>query len=111
MRTIADTIRVHPKKVVSIDLSSPQTSGMGEIIGKMYYSTRISELLGDLSTGYPHNGGMHSLFIKGPYEDVIAGIELIRDQTPVRFHPMIVEAKTDLTKICNQIRMMVESKK
>lgn len=104
-------LRLHPKNEVSVNLSSPQQSGLGEIIGKMYYNTRISELLGDLSSGYPHNGGIHSLYMKGPYLDIIAGIELIRDQTPVRFHPTIVEAKMELTMLCNQIRMSVESKK
>ena len=111
MNTIFHTIRIHPKKVVTVDLTSPQTSGMGEILHEMYYNTSIIDSLGDLVSGYSHKGDTHSLCFKGPYEDVIAGIELIRDQTPVRFHPMIVEAKMNLTMICNQIRMMVESKK
>ena len=111
MRTIADTIRVHPKKVVSIDLTSPQESGLGIIIGKMYYNTQISELLGDMCSGYPHNGGSHTLRLCGNYEDVIVGIELIRDNTPVYPHMAVTAAKMDLTMLCTQIRMSVESKK
>lgn len=103
-------VRVLPGKEVSVDISSPERSGMGLIIGKMYYSTRLSDLFGSLSSGYPHNGGEHTLYFKGPYQDVIAALELIRDLTPVPFHPMVVEARMDLTMLCSKIAMMVESK-
>lgn len=77
----------------------------------MYYNTQISELLGDMCSGYPHNGGSHTLRLCGNYEDVIAGIELIRDSTPVYPHVAVAAAKMNLTTLCTQIRMSVESKK
>ena len=107
----ADKLHIRKDGTVTIDLTSPQDSGLGIIIGKMYYNTQISELLGDMRSGYPHNGGSHTLRLRGNYEDVIAGIEMIRDNTPVYPHMAVTAAKMDLTMLCTQIRMSVESKK
>ena len=107
----SDKLHIRKDGTVTIDLSSPQESGLGIIIGEMYYNTQISELLGDMRSGYPHNGGSHTLRLRGNYEDVIAGIELIRDSTPVYPHMAVTAAKMDLTMLCTQIRMSVESKK
>mgnify|MGYP003545374229 FL=1 len=107
----ADKLHIRKDGTVTIDLTSPQESGLGIIIGKMYYNTQISELLGDMCSGYPHNGGSHTLRLCGNYEDVIVGIELIRDNTPVYPHMAVTAAKMDLTMLCTQIRTLVESKK
>lgn len=111
MRFKADKLHIRKDGTVTIDLTSPQESGLGIIIGNMYHNTQISELLGDMCSGYPHNGGNHTLRLRGNYEDVIAGIELIRDNTLVYPHMAVTAAKMDLTMLCSQIRMSVESKK
>ena len=107
----ADKLHIRPDGTVTVDLTSPQESGLGIIIGKMYYNTQIAELLGDMCSGYPHNGGSHTLRLRGNYQEVIAGIELIRDSTPVYPHVAVTAAKMDLAMLCTQIQMSVESKK
>ena len=48
-----DKLHIRPDGTVTVDLTSPQESGLGIIIGKMYYNTQIAELLGDMCSGYP----------------------------------------------------------
>ena len=48
----ADKLHIRPDGTVTVDLTSPQESGLGIIIGKMYYNTQIAELLGDMCSGY-----------------------------------------------------------
>ena len=35
----ADKLHIRPDGTVTVDLTSPQESGLGIIIGKMYYNT------------------------------------------------------------------------
>ena len=100
---IVKTIRFHPRKIVSIDLSSEQTTGMGAILQNLYMKTNILEAFSEINDGCPYNGGRHTLRLQGPFKDVVCAMQLIRDETPVRFHPCIVDAKTDLTRLCSFI--------
>lgn len=66
--------------VVAMDLSAPQTSPLGGLLWKLFYKTQVLELLDrDQTSGYPHNGGVHSLRFRGPCGDAVAFLELIKE--------------------------------
>lgn len=60
---------------IVIELSAPQESPLGKIVGDLFYNTRLLEMV--KHTGYPHNGGEHTLSIYGQPKDLIAFLELV----------------------------------
>lgn len=80
---------------LSVNLTSIQNSPLGEIVGKIYYFTSLLDLI--KSTGYPHNGGQHSLQIRGNKEDVLCFLDLVIETfttTSGRFAAGITELAT-----------------
>lgn len=59
---------------VWLDLSQPQHTAAGKLLGHMYYNR--PRLLDSLSqeerSGYPHNGGVHSLSLHMTADDLLA---------------------------------------
>jgi hypothetical protein len=65
---------------VHVRLSAPEHSALGQIIGQVYYNTRILDLLRSTErTGYPHNGGQHTLELHCAPLDAIEMIEMIKE--------------------------------
>lgn len=65
--------------VIILDLSASQASPMGRVLHACHYgSGQLAQLTKcDLySSGYPHNGGEHTLRLKGSRQDLIAWMEL-----------------------------------
>lgn len=85
LNRISKTIHVNRDGIVSIDLSSPLHSEMGKVLHKVYYGTQIPEVAGNVMTGYPHNGGEHTMRLRGTKGDVLAVLDLISD---IKFEPL-----------------------
>jgi hypothetical protein len=67
--------------VILLDLSADQESPMGRVLHKAHYGTgQLAQLVDTefYSSGYPHNGGVHTLCLKGAREDLIAWMELFQ---------------------------------
>jgi hypothetical protein len=63
---------------VRVILTSPQNSVLGEILHHLFYCADEALLnLAPNSTGYPHNGGQHSLTIWGKQGDVVSYLDLL----------------------------------
>lgn len=68
----------------SLNFSASQESVVGKWLYRLYYNSGELAKLRDLlpgTTGYPHNGGVHSLTLTGTREDLIAWVELFEDYT------------------------------
>ena len=59
-------------KTIHLDLSQPQHTGAGYFLDYLYY--RAPENWTGISrsqrSGYPHNGGQHTIFIKAPVQNI-----------------------------------------
>ena len=69
------------RHVILLDLSADQYSPMGQVLHRAYYGNgQLAQLLDTefFNSGYPHNGGTHTLRLKGPREDLIAWMELFQ---------------------------------
>lgn len=69
-----------------LNFSASQFSHVGWHLYKMYYSAFGSAMHLDLmellkTTGYPHNGGEHSLTIHGTKEELVSWVELFEELT------------------------------
>jgi hypothetical protein len=62
------------------DLSSGQYSQYGKILHHLYYSHKYLMDMAPGRSGYPHNGGEHTLRVKGSKEDIVAWLEMVRDE-------------------------------
>lgn len=60
---------------VEINMTTSQYNAFGKIINNLYYSTRMLDLI--QSSGYPHNGGSHTLYIRGTIADLNAFLDLM----------------------------------
>lgn len=61
-----------------IKASQPQHTNAGDLLGRMYYSGFIDKaLVHGESSGYPHNGGEHSLTLWMQRPDVEAFVDLV----------------------------------
>lgn len=69
-------------KNISVNFSAPQSSPLGKAIGDLYYKTNLLGLLDRskvVRTGFPHNGGMHSLSITGDPQEIIDFIGVLKE--------------------------------
>lgn len=67
--------------VTNVELSAPQDSPRGKLLADFYYQG-VSQQLKDLGvrvSGYPHNGGEHTLWLQGSNDDVRAYLELMAE--------------------------------
>lgn len=73
-------------RIVTLELSADQQSPMGKVLNRAYYfSGPLKDLieLAPRRTGYPHNGGMHTLTMIGPRAELIAWVELLQEHSGV----------------------------
>lgn len=81
---------------VIVKLDSPQTherSHMGSVLNKMLYGR--DDLLGMINyTGCPHNGGQHTLTVRGERCDVVAWLDLFQEAYPdIAPETMIIKSR------------------
>lgn len=70
--------QIGPNGKIRLNLTSGQTTHLGRLIGAIHYSKRGVDLLSLIeNTGYPHNGGEHSLAIYGTVPELITFIDLV----------------------------------
>ncbi len=65
---------------VHLDLSQPQHTDAGNLLHKMYYCRPrlLDSLSRDERSGYPHNGGMHTLSLHMSVDDLLAFRALVQ---------------------------------
>jgi hypothetical protein len=79
---IEEVIRtlLHTPYKFRVRLSAGEQTPLGKIIGRVYYNTNVLEALSySERTGYPHNGGQHTLELHCRPLDAIEMIEMIKE--------------------------------
>lgn len=106
--------------VFKAELSAPQESVWGRVLSRIYYDTTI---LADVfsskeRSGYPHNGGSHSLtlivrrdFLKKINEFVSAIFEKFLDNTPIpeSYAKEVGERRKELRSFLNTLRIATQA--
>jgi hypothetical protein len=70
-------------KKIHLKLSQPQHTDAGNLLGRMYYGHFIdSTTTREERSGYPHNGGEHTLYMDMTADDFEAWAQLIEYQFP-----------------------------
>ena len=67
------------ERTIHWNLSQPQHTPEGLGLMHMYYDTDLSHILDD-SSGYPHNGGEHTLHVRSTIPDLIDWLDLVSDE-------------------------------
>ena len=67
---------------IELDLSANEQTSAGKMLYQLYYKSSSDELmsLAPEISGFPHNGGVHTMRVIGPYEDVFAWFALLRER-------------------------------
>lgn len=93
-----------------LNFSASQYSHVGWHLYKMYYSAfgsvKHRELMDLLkTTGYPHNGGEHSLTIHGTREDLVSWVELFEELTGFKLGDLrsLIKTTTRYSIIAKQV--------
>jgi len=80
IRFVIDRLQWFPGQVVLVELSAPEQTPLGKLVGRLYYDTNAMEVVDrDCRWGYPHNGGMHTFTYKGPARDAVAMLEVFKE--------------------------------
>ncbi len=70
---------LHDLEKVHVRLSAGEQTPLGKIIGRVYYNTDILQCLSFTErSGFPHNGGQHTLELHCRPLDAIEMIEMIK---------------------------------
>lgn len=67
---------------IYVNLSYNEQSTLGNALYHFWYSNGPLRDLAPGKSGYPHNGGEHTLSIRGSKGDCLAFLELMRDTYP-----------------------------
>ena len=90
-----------------VEMSAQQESPYGKLLNNFYYSNTTLCDLAPGRHGFPHNGGEHTLFIKGSYGDVKAFLDLmIEEYTQVKYSRLIREGVQELIELRDQLVCM-----
>lgn len=74
---------------IRVDVSQPEHTAAGLLLCKMYYGTVLDDLLAKHEfSGFPHNGGEHTLRLHLSAEDFDAFLGTIAERYP--HHPGLV---------------------
>ena len=91
-------MNIHERNdIVYLDLSDSQYSEFGKFLGNFYYGggwpytlrTLLESMRKEypnVSSGYPHNGGEHSLRLTLPRIEMLAFLEIAKDNETVWWH-------------------------
>lgn len=98
------------QRKVHLDMSACQTSVVGKLLNKGYYGSGplrdLIECAPDRS-GYPHNGGQHTLHMSGTQEDVLAWLDMFEETTDLEL--TAVRARLKDRNYPNTVAWHVES--
>jgi len=71
------------ENAVYVNASQPQHTPAGKLLGKMYYGGFLDRVLQrDEYSGYPHNGGEHSLSLKLIPTDLFSFLAIVGESFP-----------------------------
>lgn len=73
---------------ILVQMSSPEHSEVGKVLSKLYYGQGALLDLAPGRSGYPHNGGEHTLFLEGDRKDILAWLELLTEEYPAIRKPV-----------------------
>lgn len=65
-----------------VDISTSQYIPFGKMLGSLYYANQTLLEQAPGRSGYPHNGGEHSLSLNGSKEDICAFLDLVTEKYP-----------------------------
>lgn len=65
-----------------VDLSTSQYIPFGKMLGHLYYTNQALLSLAPGRSGYPHNGGEHTLSLSGEVKDIVAFLDLVIEKYP-----------------------------
>ena len=65
-----------------VDLSTAQHIPFGKMLSHLYYSNQALLALAPGRSGYPHNGGEHTLSLNGDKHDIVAFLDLVVEKYP-----------------------------
>lgn len=82
--TVIRTLQQDSRRV-SFDLSADEQSPLGQLLFCIYYRSSLVDLASDQISGYPHNGGRHTLRWRGTPADAAAWLDLASDEWSGRF--------------------------
>ncbi len=84
IKNIINSLLHEPGKV-HVQLSAGEQTPLGKIIGRVYYNSNVLEGLTFAErSGYPHNGGQHTLHLHCRPLDAIEMIEMIKEEALTR---------------------------
>ena len=64
----------------ALNLSAPQNTSLGHLVGDIYYKRSDLLKLGvEHLSGFPHNGGEHTMRLHGSRADLIAWLDIVID--------------------------------
>lgn len=69
---------------IRINLSYGENTSFGKALYNLYYGNKVLLEMAPNRSGYPHNGGEHTLSISGEAGECRAFLELLKDQYPLR---------------------------
>lgn len=106
IKTVINSLMSQGPGRISIRLSAPQYTPLGQLLGILYY--RIPDLVDMLPVtdrfGYPHNGGSHTFEYHGPAKEFVAWLELWKEQMEtMRLLPEEQEVRSQLSFISQEI--------
>lgn len=87
------------KQIKYLKLSQPQHTPAGDALRAIYYRTRLCDLFDhDHRSGYPHNGGEHSLVLfQVDADDVAAWLDLVDETMGEKALPFTIASRERLT--------------
>jgi len=82
IKQVCATVQHHvAPKGVSFDLRAGEQTPLGKLLSILYYRTDVLDLVPfEHRIGFPHNGGMHTLYYNGPRGDAVAFLELWKEE-------------------------------
>ncbi|WP_186214576.1 hypothetical protein [Burkholderia gladioli] len=90
------------KTIVCVNASHPQDTPAGRILYRMYYGDFLAQaLVRNEYSGFPHNGGEHTLRLRMAPPDLKAFLELVEE----RFAP-----HPGAAEFCESVRKRFEHK-
>jgi hypothetical protein len=65
---------------VLVELTAGEQTPLGRLLCKVYYQTYICDVIErEFRFGFPHNGGQHTFTYRGPWQDAVAMLELMKE--------------------------------
>jgi len=91
---------------IHVDLSAGQQTELGIMVGHIYYYNDTLMALCPHSSGYPHNGGEHTMRIAGSKGDIQAFLQMTADhyrENPLKWGGNLVDVQPELKSIMAQV--------